>query len=285
MMLGFGSVLALLLAAVFVSLSGFRVILASSRAVTERKEVSAELLQREVDHLKWAQEVERFANSGDAARPLTVQLDPTQCGFGKWYYGAGRKEAERQSAAQDGSVAVGEAIGEIEKIRQSVRNLSERMKHFAGSVASIGEILVVIDEVAEQATGSRVVARSILEVSARSGEISRASAEQARDSTTVLRSVETMREMAQQVRRATVEQASGARIIARASENATQLAQQVTQESQESQKLSERSVREVAAVQAATKEALDVVSRMREIVENFSALSGHLKATLSQFRT
>ncbi len=52
-----------------------------------------ELLQREVDHLKWTQELGRFVYT-EGAMELKVQLDPTQCGFGKWYYGNGKKEAE-----------------------------------------------------------------------------------------------------------------------------------------------------------------------------------------------
>ena len=52
-----------------------------------------ELLQREVDHLKWAQDVSRFVYDAKV-KELKVQLDHTQCGFGKWYYGSGRKSAE-----------------------------------------------------------------------------------------------------------------------------------------------------------------------------------------------
>jgi methyl-accepting chemotaxis protein len=94
MMMGFGSVLVLLLGVGLFSVRGLDAIFGNSQTVTESNKVSAELLQREVDHLKWAQEVERYSNSDDASRELSVQLDPTQCGFGKWYYGKAREEAQ-----------------------------------------------------------------------------------------------------------------------------------------------------------------------------------------------
>lgn len=52
-----------------------------------------ELLQREVDHLNWAKKVPAYVYD-DKITELGVELDHTRCGFGKWYYGEGRKEAE-----------------------------------------------------------------------------------------------------------------------------------------------------------------------------------------------
>ncbi|HMK44851.1 MAG TPA: HAMP domain-containing protein, partial [Dissulfurispiraceae bacterium] len=56
-------------------------------------QLRGELLQREVDHLNWAQTLSKFVYD-DHADQLTVQLDHTQCGFGKWYYGEDRRKAE-----------------------------------------------------------------------------------------------------------------------------------------------------------------------------------------------
>ncbi|HEY5995708.1 MAG TPA: methyl-accepting chemotaxis protein, partial [Candidatus Deferrimicrobiaceae bacterium] len=70
-----------------------------SRAVRDGSEVAegnalrAELLQREVDHLNWVKNLNMFLLEG-GTRELTVEVDPTKCGFGKWYYGEGRKQAE-----------------------------------------------------------------------------------------------------------------------------------------------------------------------------------------------
>ena len=56
--------------------------------------LQSEMLQREVDHLNWANAVAtRLAE--DHPTGLDVQKDPTQCAFGKWYYGEDRKQAEK----------------------------------------------------------------------------------------------------------------------------------------------------------------------------------------------
>ncbi len=61
--------------------------------VADGNSLRGELLQREVDHLNWAKAVSAYISSGTGAE-LKVQLDHRQCGFGKWYYGEGRQEAE-----------------------------------------------------------------------------------------------------------------------------------------------------------------------------------------------
>jgi len=90
---GFGAILLMLAAVAWWAIYGISTIVKEGLEVSGGTRLRAELLQREVDHLKWAQKVGRFV-SNDSLRDLDVQLDPTQCGFGKWYYGAGRKEAE-----------------------------------------------------------------------------------------------------------------------------------------------------------------------------------------------
>ncbi|MBU1405815.1 MAG: CZB domain-containing protein [Proteobacteria bacterium] len=61
--------------------------------VAKGNELRGELLQREVDHLNWAKHVSAYVYDGSITE-LGVELDHTKCGFGKWYYGDGRKEAE-----------------------------------------------------------------------------------------------------------------------------------------------------------------------------------------------
>ncbi len=123
MMAGFGVVLFLLAAVSLLSLQGISTMFKGGVAVTGINKISGELLQREVDHLKWAQEVERYANSTDRGKELTVQLDHTQCGFGKWYYGAGRENAATLLPA------LGEPLKSIEephrKLHESARQILE----------------------------------------------------------------------------------------------------------------------------------------------------------------
>jgi methyl-accepting chemotaxis protein len=77
----------------FVSVRGVNLIMRDGIEVMAGNKLRGELLQREVDHLKWAQELGRFVYD-DKVSELNVQLDHRQCGFGKWYYGSGKQEAE-----------------------------------------------------------------------------------------------------------------------------------------------------------------------------------------------
>jgi methyl-accepting chemotaxis protein len=92
-MIGMGLVLFMLSIVAVWSIYGISMIVKGGLEVSGGNKLRGELLQREVDHLKWAQEVGRYVYD-DKVLELKVQLDHTQCGFGKWYYGAGRKEAE-----------------------------------------------------------------------------------------------------------------------------------------------------------------------------------------------
>ncbi len=54
-----------------------------------------EIDRREIDHLNWATTVSNFLKDKNAGNTLNVQIDHRQCAFGKWYYGDGRREAEK----------------------------------------------------------------------------------------------------------------------------------------------------------------------------------------------
>ncbi|MCP4723145.1 MAG: methyl-accepting chemotaxis protein, partial [Desulfobacteraceae bacterium] len=55
--------------------------------------LDGELAQKEVDHLNWIMDVNKLLTD-DTIHELNVQTDHTKCGFGKWLYGEGRKQAE-----------------------------------------------------------------------------------------------------------------------------------------------------------------------------------------------
>jgi len=148
MMAGFGLVLILLAAVSLLSLRGISTIFTGGLTVTESNKISGELLQREVDHLKWAQEVERYANSTDSSKELTVQLDHTHCGFGKWYYGPGRENAEKLlpslkeplRSIEEPHRKLHESAGLIRDARHSDR-VQEGQQIFAASTMShLGEV-------------------------------------------------------------------------------------------------------------------------------------------------
>ena len=88
-----GAVLVLLAVSTVWTIRGVSTIVGDAQEVSAGNRLRGELLQREVDHLKWSQSVGQFVYR-DTGKDLTVQLDPTKCGFGTWYYDGGRKEAE-----------------------------------------------------------------------------------------------------------------------------------------------------------------------------------------------
>ena len=92
-LIAIGSVLALLTVVVLWAIYGIGTIVQGGMEVAGGNRLRGEILQREVDHLKWAQDVSRFVYD-DTVKDLKVQLDHTQCGFGKWFYGSGRTNAE-----------------------------------------------------------------------------------------------------------------------------------------------------------------------------------------------
>ncbi len=92
-LIGIGSMLAMLLLVAVWAMFGISGIVKGGQEVAAGNKLRSELLQREVDHLNWAQKLGSFVHA-DKAGQLDIQLDHTKCGFGKWYYGSGRKEAE-----------------------------------------------------------------------------------------------------------------------------------------------------------------------------------------------
>ena len=91
--IGFGAILVLLIMVATWSGVGISGIVGDASEVIAGNALRGEMVQREVDHLKWAKQLNGLLTD-ERIRELNVQTDPHQCGFGKWYYGEGRSEAE-----------------------------------------------------------------------------------------------------------------------------------------------------------------------------------------------
>jgi methyl-accepting chemotaxis protein len=91
--LGFGLVLMLLIVVSVWSSYGVNGIVRDAEGVISGNKLRGEIVQREVDHLKWAINLNALLTD-DKITELNIQTDHHKCGFGKWYYGEGRKEAE-----------------------------------------------------------------------------------------------------------------------------------------------------------------------------------------------
>jgi len=92
--LGFASVLVLLIITAGEGIISLLGTMDDSEEVVKTDNLTAELLQREVDHLAWNNKLMGFVFD-EHIHELNVGLDHTQCGFGKWYYGEGREAAEK----------------------------------------------------------------------------------------------------------------------------------------------------------------------------------------------
>jgi len=99
-----------------------------SNGVQDGKEVilgnqlTANLLQREIDHLNWAKSVSNFIID-DQRQELTVELDPTKCKFGQWYYSDDRKAIEK----------------EIPEVKSELAGIEEPHRHLHQSARKIAE--------------------------------------------------------------------------------------------------------------------------------------------------
>ncbi len=90
---GFGVTLLLLGGITVWAIVGIGNIVSNAGEVIDGNKLKAAFVQRIVDHLNWAQKVNSFLTD-HTVNTLDVQMDPHQCGFGQWYYGQGRKQAE-----------------------------------------------------------------------------------------------------------------------------------------------------------------------------------------------
>ncbi len=117
--LGFGSVLLLLLITAGVSVNSLSSLLTNSSAVVTADNLRTALVEREVDHLNWTAKLSAFVFDSHL-HELDIQLDHTQCAFGRWYYGEERRHAE---------ILFPELKTALADIEEPHRKLHESAKH------------------------------------------------------------------------------------------------------------------------------------------------------------
>ncbi|MDD2558610.1 MAG: methyl-accepting chemotaxis protein [Desulfuromonadaceae bacterium] len=92
--IGFGLILLLLVGIGLWSIFGISNIVGNASEVIDGNKLRGEMVQREVDHLNWANKINELLNN-DNVTTLQIETDPHKCAFGVWYYGAGRRDAEQ----------------------------------------------------------------------------------------------------------------------------------------------------------------------------------------------
>ncbi len=90
---GFIVILVLLTAVCTLTFTGVSGIVHNAKEVIDGNKLDGMLAQKEVDHLKWTEDVNTCLTD-ESVKSLEVQTDDHKCGFGEWFYGEGRKQAE-----------------------------------------------------------------------------------------------------------------------------------------------------------------------------------------------
>ncbi len=94
----FGAIIVVMIITATWSLLGISDILTDAEEVIDGNKLRAELENKYVDHLLWANNVNELLTDENTTE-LNIQTDHHKCAFGKWYYGEGRKEAEHLAPA------------------------------------------------------------------------------------------------------------------------------------------------------------------------------------------
>jgi methyl-accepting chemotaxis protein len=96
--LGFAVLLMLVVVLALSSVSGVNRLMNDADGVIKSNNLHSVIGDVEIAHLNWAKNVAVYLMSPGEPK-LDVVLDDHKCGFGKWLYGEGRKEAEQQLPA------------------------------------------------------------------------------------------------------------------------------------------------------------------------------------------
>lgn len=91
--IAFGTLVLLLAFVAFWSIFGINGIVGNAEEVIEGNKLRTDLEHKYVQHLHWAKSVNELITN-DEVKQMDVELDHTQCAFGKWYFGEGRQHAE-----------------------------------------------------------------------------------------------------------------------------------------------------------------------------------------------
>jgi len=145
--LGFGVVVVLLAVTAIWAVTGLGRTVANASEVIEGNKLRAILADFKGAAFDWANEVAALLTD-ETVTKLRVETDPAKCSFGKWFYGEGRKEAEKLVPAlaevlaemEEPHTALHEAGLEIaEAFRQADVGLGRRLQKAESTVAEAVE--------------------------------------------------------------------------------------------------------------------------------------------------
>ena len=130
LIVGFGVVAAITLIVGFIGWNGVSSTISNSHKLNYAQDIAKEVLQREVDHLNWANNVGQFQRNESLAE-IEAEKDEHKCGFGKWYYGEERKKAEAAiPKIKELLVRVEDPHRKLHQSAQELENLLKKGKEF-----------------------------------------------------------------------------------------------------------------------------------------------------------
>ncbi|MFZ5427772.1 MAG: methyl-accepting chemotaxis protein [Thermodesulfobacteriota bacterium] len=140
-----------------------------ANGTVNKYDLSMSLLQREIDHLKWAQTLGQFVHEHDA-KELSVSSDHTQCAFGRWFYGEERKSLEKVnpalapllSAIEKPHVDLHETASEIKKLKGEGNQSGSENVYNTRTLAFLAGVQKILGEMRDQVQSGIKIDRAAL---------------------------------------------------------------------------------------------------------------------------
>ncbi len=127
---GFGTVCALLITISTITYSGFTGISDEIERNLFLNEIAGEVVQKEIDHLKWQNKVMAFLHDKNVTN-MSVSTDHRKCKLGQWLYG------EKRSLVEKVNPSLGSILKSIEAphkaIHDSAKEIQEKVNASGGS--------------------------------------------------------------------------------------------------------------------------------------------------------
>ncbi|MEK6794815.1 MAG: methyl-accepting chemotaxis protein [Spirochaetota bacterium] len=182
---GFGTVLLLMTGITTGTFISIRMIVDADKKATDAKQLSSEMLQRERDHLNWTLQLNRDLMDRKQ-KTITVQIDPSQCAFGKWYYSEKRTKTEAMSSRlaplfreiESPHTKLHETAQRIAELRKSGEEQEARAVYLAQTQAHLQDVRRILndtrtaaDEYAAAMETEKQAKTSLIQVAGNSGSI------------------------------------------------------------------------------------------------------------------
>jgi len=128
-----------------------------TKAAVQKYDLSMSLLQREIDHLKWAQSLGLFVHDHKATE-LSISSDARKCAFGRWFYSEERASLEQVSpelkpllaSIEDPHVKLHETAIIIQKLKKEGQQEPSEEVYNAQTLKLLGSVQEILQAMREK---------------------------------------------------------------------------------------------------------------------------------------